>query len=343
MLYDDRHNDVRRVQTTVTADDGRELSATWFEPKGEAVGAVLVSPAMATPAAYYAAFATWLASQGFRTLTFDLRGMESVAAMRAETGDVVRWFGDMADALDHVLESTDGLPVSYVGHSLGGQGIPFVDHSRVDRIVTVGTGSGYWRLNAPGIRWRAPLLWLGIAPVTTRIAGYYPGRTLRIVDNLPSGVIRQWGRWCMHADYLGLDVPNAAERFAAVTTPMSVLSFTDDELMSQASIADLHDRFVNADQVRQRYSPAQLEVPRMGHHGFFRARHAHLWDELVLPYLASSRVHVAEVLVGAMGDGLDLEGRVTDAEVGGDALAEAVEDATYSGLGQGLVGDGHVS
>ena len=55
-----------RVQTTITADDGRELAATWFEPTGSAddaaVGAVLLAPAMATPAAYYAAFATWLAS-----------------------------------------------------------------------------------------------------------------------------------------------------------------------------------------------------------------------------------------------------------------------------------------
>jgi predicted alpha/beta hydrolase len=81
-------------------------------------------------------------------------------------------------------------------------------------------------------------------------------------------------------------VPHADERFAEVTTPMTVLSFTDDALMSEASIADLHDRFRNADQVRQRYSPAQLEVDRMGHHGFFRARHQDLWDELVLPYLA---------------------------------------------------------
>ncbi len=286
MLYDDRHNDVRRIPAALTADDGRELAGTWFEPTGTPVGAVLVAPAMATPAAYYAAFATWLAAQGFRTLTFDLRGMESVRAMKAERGDVLRWFGDMADALDHLLDASDGLPVSYVGHSLGGQAIPFVDHSRIDRIVTVGTGSGYWRLNSPGVRWRAPLLWLGIAPLATRVAGYYPGRSLRILDNVPAGVMRQWGRWCMDSDYLGRDVPNATERFAAVTTPMAVFSFTDDELMSQASIADLHDRFVNADQVHHRYSPTQLDVPRMGHHGFFRARHADLWDELVLPHLA---------------------------------------------------------
>lgn len=289
MLYDDRHNDVLRIATTVTTDDGRDLTATWFQPKGEARGAVLVAPAMATPAAYYAAFATWLAANGYQTLTFDLRGMESVAAMKGESGDVLRWFGDMADALDHVVEQAElsgGLPVSYLGHSLGGQAVPFVDHSRVDRIVTVASGTGYWRLNAPGVRWRAPLLWRGIAPLATRVAGYYPGRRLGILDNVPANVMRQWGRWCLHEDYLGVDVPNAAERFAAVTTPMSVLSFTDDELMSEASIADLHDRFSGTDQIRQRYSPAQLEVPRMGHHGFFRARHQHLWDELVLPYLA---------------------------------------------------------
>ena len=290
MLYDDRHNDVHRVRTTITADDGRELAATWFDPIGPATGAVLLAPAMATPAAYYAAFATWLAANGYRTLTFDLRGMESVAAMKAEKADVLRWFGDMADALDHVLEEaakqSTGLPVTWVGHSLGGQAIPFVDHSRLARIVTVASGTGYWRINSPAVRWLAPLLWRGIAPVATRVAGYYPGRTLRILDDLPGGVMRQWGRWCMHEDYLGVDVPNAAERFASVTTPMTALSFTDDELMSAAGIADLHDRVVNADQIRQRYSPAQLEVPRMGHHGFFRAKHQDLWDELVLPYLA---------------------------------------------------------
>ncbi len=153
MLYDGRHNDVRRDTLTITADDGRALPGTWYEPTGVTpVGVVVIAPAMATPASYYAAFATWLATQGFRTLTFDLRGMESVAAMKAEDADVLRWFGDMASALDLALDTADGLPVTWVGHSLGGQAVPFVDHSRLARIVTVASGTGYWRLNAPGIR-----------------------------------------------------------------------------------------------------------------------------------------------------------------------------------------------
>ena len=123
--------------------------------------------------------------------------------------------------------------------------------------------------------------------------------------------MRQWGRWCMHEDYLGVDVPHAAERFASVTTPMTVLSFTDDELMSEASIADLHDRFVQRRPGPPALQPRPARGRRMGHHGFFRARHQDLWDELVLPYLAVERsrsprrsgVQVAEVLVGAVETG----------------------------------------
>ena len=121
---------------------------------------------MATPAAYYAAFATWLASHGYRTLTFDLRGMESIAAMKAEDADVLRWFGDMADALDHVLGGRPATcPSPGSATASAARRSRSCDHSRLDRIVNVASGTGYWRLNPPAIRWRAPLLWRGIAPV----------------------------------------------------------------------------------------------------------------------------------------------------------------------------------
>lgn len=287
MNYDTRHNGVHRTTVEISAGDGRALHGTWFEPAGDIRGAVVVAPAMATPSRYYASFAAWLADHGFRALTYDHRGTTDVDALRAERGDLLRWFHDAGDVLDHAARDTADLPLTWVGHSLGGQMLPFVDHDLLDKAVTVASGSGYWRLTAAGARWRAPLLWRGVLPVATRVAGYYPGRALRILGDIPTEVARQWARWAMHRDYLLVDVPEAAERFAAVKTPITAISFTDDELMSAGAITDLHDRFVNADQIRQRYSPAQLEVDAMGHHGFFRARHRGLWDELVLPYLAA--------------------------------------------------------
>lgn len=84
MFYDKCNSSVRRTPVTITADDGRELAGNWFEPlTAPAVGTVVIAPAMATPAAYYAGFATWLADRGHQVLTFDLRGTESVMAMRS--------------------------------------------------------------------------------------------------------------------------------------------------------------------------------------------------------------------------------------------------------------------
>ena len=45
---------------------------------------------------------------------------------------------------------TAGVPITWIGHSLGGQLVPFVhDRRGVAKIITVAAGSGYWRENSP--------------------------------------------------------------------------------------------------------------------------------------------------------------------------------------------------
>ena len=291
--YDTRHSDpaeaelpYRREATTVLADDGRELRGTWFRPTDLPRGAVVLVPAMATPAAYYDAFAAWLAESGFLTLTFDFRGMGSRAEMRAEQGDLIRWAGDAASALEHLLEYAGDLPVTWLGHSLGGQILPFARHDLLDQVLLVASGSGYWRHNVASLRWRAPLLWRTVAPLAIRVAGYYPGSRLRMLGDLPPNVMRQWGRWCLDPAYLGVDVPDAAARFREVTVPISTLAFEDDELLSAASMRALEEWYVAAPLESRRLSPADLGVARVGHHGFFRSAHRDLWGAHVLPALA---------------------------------------------------------
>ena len=247
---------------------------------------MLVVPAMATPSSYYARFAAHLAERGWRAVTFDYRGMGSRAEMKAETADVDRWFADVRAILDAVADAAGGLPVTWIGHSLGGQMVPFVDHTRLASVITVTAGDGYWRRNQPGVRWIAPVVWRAIAPVAMRVVGYYPGARLRMLGDLPTGAMRQWSSWCLHPEYLQKDHPEAPALFAEVKAPMMSLSFTDDELMSAASIQHLHDWYSLADIVRQRFSPEQLDGRRLGHHGFFRQANADLWDELVEPWLA---------------------------------------------------------
>ena len=281
------HPPIQQDLTTVVADDGRELRATWFRPGQPARGAVVVVPAMATPAAYYEAFATWLAESGFLVLTYDFRGMGSTAEMKAERGDLIRWAGDAASALEHLLGYAGDLPVTWVGHSLGGQLLSFARHDLLDRVLLVASGSGDWRLNVPWLRWRAPLLWRAIAPITIRVAGYYPGSRIGVLGDVPANVMRQWGRWCLDPSYLGVDVSDAAARFREVTVPIRTLSFSDDELLSADSIRALEEWYVAPPLDARRLAPADLGVERIGHHGFFRARHRSAWEAHVLPALAT--------------------------------------------------------
>lgn len=281
MLYDSRHI----VRRPVWADDGRELSVNVFEPAGEAAGATLVVPAMATPASYYRAFAGWLSERGFRAVTFDYRDTDSRQTMRQSATTIDRWAADVDAILASV--SADGLPVTWIGHSLGGQLLALADHARLHRAVTVAAGNGYWRYNAARVRWATPLLWSVVAPLTMKAFGYYAGSTIRVLGDVPSGVMRQWSRWCRHPNYLEVDHPDRAQRFASLTAPVLALSFTDDELLSKESVDSLHRWFTGTVVHRRHLSPDDLGVARMRHHGFFRRQHVHLWDDLVLPFLRS--------------------------------------------------------
>lgn len=286
-IYDTRNN-VRAVrELTVTADDGRELPATRFEPVGRARGAVLVVPAMATPARYYADFATWLAESGFHVLNFDYRGTGSLAEMKEETGDVLTWAGDAASALESLLEEDLGVPVTWVGHSLGGQLLPFARHDLLDRALIVAAGSGYWRYNHASLRWRTPFFARVLAPLAMRATGYYPGRRLGILGDAPSAPMRQWLRWCLSPDYYGVDVPDLAARVAELDLPIAAVSFTDDELLGARSHQALEELYAAAPVEAHRLSPQDLGVERIGHHGFFRPAMQPAWDAVVLPHLAT--------------------------------------------------------
>ncbi len=55
----------------IIASDGQSIVGHFFAPDREATGVVLIVPAMGTTQRYYAAFARWLAAQGFLVVTFD--------------------------------------------------------------------------------------------------------------------------------------------------------------------------------------------------------------------------------------------------------------------------------
>src|SRR5262245_56379884 len=133
------------------AVDGYPLAAHLFRPDGAPRATVVVPAAMGVRQDFYFPFARWLRERGFEALTFDYRGVgrSAPASLRGFDASVLDWATkDYDAALRWAKARSSGGRVYIVGHSLGGQ-LPGVLPSAglVDGIVTVASGSGYWREN----------------------------------------------------------------------------------------------------------------------------------------------------------------------------------------------------
>jgi predicted alpha/beta hydrolase len=130
-------------------------------------------------------------------------------------------------------------------------------------------------------------LWFVAVPLALRVAGYFPGKRLRKVGDLPRGVMEQWRRWCLDREYVvGVEGEGVRRSYASVRTPMLSLSFTDDEMMSEQGIRSLHGLYANAPIEYRRIAPRDIGVQRIGHFGFFRPQFEQTLWPLVPQWLA---------------------------------------------------------
>lgn len=270
-------------------DDGVAISACRYDPAAAPKAAVLIGGAMGVKQDYYAPFAQWLAAQGYQVLSFDYRGTGASRpaaarhSLRGFKADLFDWAHDFDSAIEALAAAAPGVPLYVVGHSLGAQLPGLLRHKdRIAGLVSVAAGSGYWRDNAPQLKRIVLYFWHVLVPVATALFGYFPGRRLGKVGDLPRGVILQWRRWCMNPRYhVGAEGQAVREAFAGARFPVVAWSMTDDELMTERGTQVLMDCYENAPRELQRIAPGDVGVKRIGHFGFFRPQfEATLWHRL---------------------------------------------------------------
>lgn len=260
---------------TIAAPDGYPLAARLHAAVGAPRAVALIVPAMAVPQSFYAPLAGWLAKRGYDALTFDFRGVGASAprSLRGFRADILTWARqDCRAMLAFATARAAGRPVVWIGHSLGGQILAMTPgNEAVAAAVTIACGVGYWLKNAYPLRYYSWLLWFVAVPLATPLCGYFPGRALRMVGNLPKGVIEQWSRWCRNPEYaVGVEGDSMREAYRRLTLPLLGLWFTDDEYMSDSNFSVLHGFYANARLELRRMAPREFGLRRVGHFGFFR-------------------------------------------------------------------------
>jgi predicted alpha/beta hydrolase len=161
-----------------------------------------------------------------------------------------------------------------IGHSLGLHHAAMSDAATQARLrvaVSVAAGSGYWRDWAAPTRRQAPLMLHLAGPLLTPLLGYFPGRRLGMVGDLPGPAARQWMRWCRHPEFAwGAEPGRVLDSLRSARFPIRAFSFTDDEAMTEACTRKLLAALPNAPAVVQVVSPADVGMSAIGHVGAFR-------------------------------------------------------------------------
>lgn len=277
-----------QTQQQLPVDGGaQQLAVRRYEPAGTPRASVVIGGAMGVRQSFYAPFAQWLSQQGLRVWTFDYRGSgdsRGDVPLREVDADLFAWARDYEAVIDAAKAAAPDAPLYLLGHSLGAQLPGFLQRpEQVDGLVSIAAGSGYWRENAPRLKRSILYFWFVLVPLVTRLFGYFPGRKLRKVGDLPRGVILQWRRWCLNPRYsVGAEGELAARSYSRVRFPVLALSMTDDELMTLAGTNSLVSFYTGAPSAIERIAPADVQARRIGHFGFFREQFSQsLWPSTV--------------------------------------------------------------
>jgi predicted alpha/beta hydrolase len=266
----------------LTARDGYRLGATLFQPAASNGRAAMIMAATGVPQQYYAKFAAFLAERGFTVLTFDYRGVGRSlhGPLRAVKARMRDWaLLDGACAFDF-LESTN-QKLFVVGHSFGGQALGLLPKpERIAAALTVGSQSGYWR------HWPLPFgrAWMWAAAhvgmrLTPHLLGYFPGSRLGLGEDLPAGVLAEWGEWCRHPRYL-VGTLGVEKEYARFKAPLRLYAITDDAFAPPRAVEALAILYPSSKSEVRRIKPQDVNADRIGHFGFFRERFRDsLWRE----------------------------------------------------------------
>ena len=300
---------------TFPARDGTPLAGTLHAPDGAPVAALVVNGGTGIPARFYGRFARRAAERGFATLTYDYRGVGGSApdSLRGYDATYRDWGQlDVPGAIDWLTGRYPGLPLAAVGHSAGGQQLglaPNVDRVRAAVFVTVSTG--YWRGMPTRYRWLTLAIWKAYLPLASRLVGYAPARAIGWGENLPAGVAREWGAWCLEPDYMAATFDGTGRRptpdgapfgptyFDRAAFPIRAYTFPDDPISTPANVPPMMALYDQATVEAVDTAPSELGVPEIGHLGFFRSDvGAPLWDGALDWLLAAASGGVAAAETG---------------------------------------------
>lgn len=268
------------------AADGYALRGYYWPGPAQPRGTVIINAATGVAARYYCRYGAWLEQLGFRVLAWDYRGigLSRPARLRQLRATKLDWGAlDCEGALQALLQRAPGLPLLAVCHSIGGFALGLAPSARlVQRALFVGCQYAYWKDYHPAQRLAYLARWHLFMPALAGVMGYFPGRRLGWLEDLPRGVALEWGlrlhpsfhrlyRLLPHARQPGSGQELEA-RLEGFQGAILALADRHDEYATPAASRRLLSYFKQGERSFVQLDTAAAGLPQLGHFGFFHDR-----------------------------------------------------------------------
>lgn len=260
----------------IETPQGNIITATQFIPEGASKSVVLIAPATGVKQTYYYKFAAFLKSENHYVYTFDFGGIGASKTESLKTFDTtpLNWANnDLESMLQYVKKNHSGLKLTVIGHSIGGQLIGLSPSSnKIDNIILVASQTGYWKFWKGIEKLKMQLNWFVVFPLFTSLYGYFPGKKLGIMENLPKSFSNNWKTWCKSPNYLFDHIKEENLYYKEVRCTIHSYSVFDDNYAPKDAVSWLTNKYANANINRVHLLPEDVKSKKFGHFGFFKEK-----------------------------------------------------------------------
>ena len=261
------------------------LVGHYFAPAGKNTKTpVLVAPGTGIPQSFYFAFCQDLAkNQGRPTFIFDYHdiGESLFHKLKDSQATIAGWAQyDIPAALDWLCNKTHTDKAILLGHSLGGSVAGLMhNYHAIEKIVAIAASTGYLGAMKKDYRRKALFFFNVFIPLSNLFFGYVKSSAMRMGEDLPAKVGKEWGRCCKKDGYIYNAIGQTIQvnYYDKITCPFTVIYALDDDISCPANVASLMRYYPNAQQKIIALSPQDYGLKHLGHTLFFKEKYRVLW------------------------------------------------------------------
>ena len=231
----------------IRTKDGRTISATCYLPETSNGKNIIVAPGAGLIQRDYESFSVFFQQLGYTVTTFDYRGVGESAPIHLKgfKAGLQQWAVHDADAVIRFVRSSfQNQELIYIGHGIGGELIGLAQASQyINRLVLVSSALSCKKLWS----WRGRLritAMKALVRLTNKWFGYFPGKRLGFLRDLPQGVVHEWADWCDNPNGLFDVFPE--NNYRKLQVPLLAVSFSNDWMTPENGVKGLLSYFSSA-------------------------------------------------------------------------------------------------